>query len=49
MPFYMLTSNLQITIGTLANWIITRFGHASKGQGNTRINNEIRTVLVENA
>ena len=38
-PFYILTSNPQI------NWKISRFGHASKGQGDTRINNEIRGSL----
>ena len=33
-----LPSNLQ---SNKRNWKITRFGHASKGKGNTRINNEI--------
>jgi GNAT superfamily N-acetyltransferase len=45
MPFYILTSNPQITRGNLKNWKITRFGHASKGRGNTRINNEIKGSL----
>jgi len=27
------------------NWKITRYGHASRGKGNTRINNEIRSSL----
>ena len=45
LPFYILTSNPQIVRGNLANWKITRFGHASKGRGNTRINNEIRDSL----
>jgi GNAT superfamily N-acetyltransferase len=40
-PFYILTSNPQIIRGNLGNWKISRFGHASKGRGNTRINNEI--------
>jgi GNAT superfamily N-acetyltransferase len=44
-PFYILTSNPQIIRGNMENWKITRFGHASKGQGNTRINNEIRCSL----
>jgi GNAT superfamily N-acetyltransferase len=45
MPFYILTSNPQIIHGNLKNWKIARFGHASKGRGNTRINNEIRSSL----
>jgi GNAT superfamily N-acetyltransferase len=45
LPFYILTSNPQITKGNLSHWKITRFGHASKGKGNTRINNEIRSSL----
>ena len=44
-PFYVLTSNPQIIRGNMENWKITRFGHASKGKGNTRINNEIRNSL----
>jgi GNAT superfamily N-acetyltransferase len=45
MPFYILTSNPQIIRGDMKNWKITRYGHASKGMGNTRINNEIRDSL----
>jgi GNAT superfamily N-acetyltransferase len=45
MPFFILTSNPQIIRGPLENWKITRFGHASKGRGNTRINNAIRSSL----
>ena len=45
MPFYILTSNPQIIHGGIKNWKIARFGHASKGRGNTKINNEIRTSL----
>jgi len=45
MSFYILTSNPQIIRGNMENWKITRFGHASKGKGNTRINNEIRGSL----
>ena len=48
MPFYILTSNPQIIRGNLANWKITRFGYASRGKGNTRINNEIRDSLSWN-
>jgi GNAT superfamily N-acetyltransferase len=44
-PFYILTSNPQMIRGDLNNWKITRFGHASKGKGDTRINNEIRNSL----
>jgi GNAT superfamily N-acetyltransferase len=44
-PFYILTSNPQIIRGNMENWKITRYGHASKGQGDTRINNEIRGSL----
>jgi GNAT superfamily N-acetyltransferase len=44
-PFYILTSNPQIIRGNMENWKISRFGHASKGHGNTRINNEIRGSL----
>ena len=44
-PFYILTSNPQIIRGDITSWRITRFGHASKGKGNTRINNEIRGSL----
>src|SRR5208283_2730871 len=45
MPFYILTSNPQIIRGITQNWKTIRFGHASKGKGNTRINNEIRSSL----
>jgi GNAT superfamily N-acetyltransferase len=44
-PFYILTSNPQIIRGNMENWKITRYGHASKGRGDTRINNEIRSSL----
>jgi GNAT superfamily N-acetyltransferase len=43
--FYILTSNPQIIKGSMKNWTITRYGHASKGRGNTRINNEIKDSL----
>jgi hypothetical protein len=43
--FYILTSNPQIIRGNLKNWKITRFGHASKGNGDTRINEEIEGSL----
>jgi GNAT superfamily N-acetyltransferase len=44
-PFYILTSNPQIIRGNMDNWKITRFGHASKGRENTRINSELRNSL----
>ena len=44
-PFYILTSNPQIIRGSMERWKIARFGHASKGKENTRINNEIRSSL----
>jgi GNAT superfamily N-acetyltransferase len=45
LPFYILTSNPQIIRGNMENWKISRFGHASKGKGNTRINSGIRNSL----
>jgi GNAT superfamily N-acetyltransferase len=45
LPFCILTSNPQIIRGNMANWKITRYGHASKGKSNTRINREIQTSL----
>jgi hypothetical protein len=45
MPFYILTSNLQIIRGTLENWKITRFGHANNGRNDSKINNGIRSSL----
>lgn len=47
-PFYILTSNPQIIRGNMENCKIMRFGHASKGKENTRINNEIRGSLSRN-
>jgi GNAT superfamily N-acetyltransferase len=44
-PFFILTSNPQIIRGKMENWKINRFGHASKGKGDSRINNEIRGSL----
>ena len=41
MPFYILTSNPQIIRGDMKNWKIARYGHASKGRENTRINREL--------
>ena len=32
----------------MKNWKVTRFGHASKGRGNTRINTELRDSLSRN-
>jgi GNAT superfamily N-acetyltransferase len=47
-PFYILTSNPQIIRGNLGNWKIMRLGHVSRGRGNTRINNEIKSSLSRN-
>jgi GNAT superfamily N-acetyltransferase len=47
-PFYILTSNPQIIRGNLNNWKIARFGHASKGRNNSRINTELRNNLSRN-
>jgi GNAT superfamily N-acetyltransferase len=44
-PFYILTSNFQIIRGNMENWKITRYGHASRGREDTRINSEIRSSL----
>jgi GNAT superfamily N-acetyltransferase len=48
MPFYILTSNPQIVRGNLKDWKVARFGHASKGKNNSRINTEIRSSLSRN-
>jgi GNAT superfamily N-acetyltransferase len=45
MPFYILTSNPQIIRGDMRNWKVTRFGHASRGKNDSRINAEIRRSL----
>jgi GNAT superfamily N-acetyltransferase len=45
MPFYILTSNPQIIHGNIQDWKIKRLGHASRGRGDTRINDEIRSSL----
>lgn len=45
LPFYILTSNPQLVRGNLRSWRAKRFGHASKGGDNTRINDEIRNSL----
>jgi GNAT superfamily N-acetyltransferase len=47
-PFYILTSNPQIIRGDMRNWEVMRFGHASKGHGSTKINDEIRGSLSRN-
>jgi GNAT superfamily N-acetyltransferase len=46
-PFYILTSNPQIIRGNMENWKIARYGHASKGRGDTRINSEIKSSLKQ--
>ena len=48
MPFYILTSNPQVIRGNMLNWKVARFGHASRGKNNSRINNEIRSSLSRN-
>jgi len=48
MPFYILTSNPQLIRGGIKSWMITRFGHASKGRNNTRINDELKRSLSRN-
>jgi GNAT superfamily N-acetyltransferase len=48
MPFYILTSNPQIIRGGMKGWKVVRFGHASRGRGNTKINNELRRSLSRN-
>jgi GNAT superfamily N-acetyltransferase len=48
MPFYILTSNPQIIRGDMKNWKVTRFGHASRGKNESRINAEIRSSLSRN-
>ena len=48
LPFCILTGNPQIIRGNMANWKIARFGHASKGIRNTRINNGLHTSLSRN-
>jgi hypothetical protein len=45
MPFYILTSNPQIIRGGLKGWKVARFGHASKGKENSKINTEIKSSL----
>ena len=44
-PFCILTSNPQIIRGNMENWRITRFGHACRGEENTKMNNDIRDSL----
>jgi GNAT superfamily N-acetyltransferase len=44
-PFYILTSNPHIIQGNIENWKITRYGHASRGRENARINKEIRSSI----
>src|SRR5665647_1258381 len=47
-PFYILTSNPQIIRANMNNWKVICFGHASKGKGESRINNELRSSLSRN-
>ncbi len=48
MPFYILTSNPQIIKSAKNKWKVAGIGHASKGKGNDRINNEIKKSLSRN-
>ena len=48
LPFYILTSNPQIIHGNLGKWKIKRLGHASRGKGDTKINNGIKNSLSRN-
>ena len=48
LPFLIVTSNPQIIRGNLKGWKISRFGHASRGRENTRINNELHKSLSRN-
>ena len=48
MPFFIVTSNPQVIRGNIKNWKIARFGHASKGKGDSKINNGIRKSLSRN-
>ena len=45
LPFLIVTSNPQIIQSNMKNWKVSRYGHASKGKNNSRINNEIRNSL----
>ncbi len=45
LPFLIVTSNPQLIRGKLKGWKVSRFGHASRGREDTRINNEIRGTL----
>lgn len=44
-PFYIVTSNPQLVRGNLGNWVVKRFGHASRGRDDTRINNELKSSI----
>jgi GNAT superfamily N-acetyltransferase len=44
-PFCILTSNPQMIRGNMENWRTSRFGHACRGNENTRMNNDIRGSL----
>jgi GNAT superfamily N-acetyltransferase len=48
LPFLIVTSNPQIIRGKLEGWKLSRFGHASRGREDTRINNELRKSLSRN-
>ena len=45
LPFYILTSNPQIVRGNTSHWKIARFGHASMGRHNSKINDGLKDRL----
>jgi GNAT superfamily N-acetyltransferase len=47
-PCYILKGNPKIIRGGMRNWKVVRFGHASKGRNNSRINTELRNNLSRN-
>jgi GNAT superfamily N-acetyltransferase len=48
LPFYILTTNPQLTHGHLPNWKVKRVGHISGGRTDSRINREIRSSNSKN-
>ncbi len=43
LPFYLVTSNPQFVRGNLDDWRVKRFGHATSGRDDSRINREMRS------
>jgi GNAT superfamily N-acetyltransferase len=48
LPFLIVTSNPQLIRGNVEGWKVSRFGHASRGREDTRINNELHRSLSRN-